>query len=195
MNKMYTRRALWSACFAVVSALGGCANVPGLNMGMGAAPAPTVTVASTRLSSAEREFAIRAAAQGIYEVEVSRLAAERAVSTGVRSYAQMMVSHHSEANNELISLMSAKGIAPPKGLAADKKAKLHRLASLPRSDAFDNGYVRVVGIEDHRANIAVFERARRETRDRDLLAWIDKSLFTLRNHLAAAQSLAGALAS
>ncbi len=89
--------------------------------------------------------------------------------------------------------MSAKGVAPPKGLAADKKDKLYRLASLPPSAAFDNGYVRVVGIEDHRTNIAVFERARRETKDRDLLAWIDRTLLAMRSHLSAAQSLAGTL--
>ena len=145
------------------------------------------------MSAAERDFAIRVATQGFYEVEVSRLATERAVNLDVRAYAQMMVKHHTQANNELVALMSAKGVAPPKGLAADKKEKLYRLASLPPSAAFDNGYVRVVGIEDHRTNIAIFERARRETKDRDLLAWIDRTLLAMRSHLAAAQSLVGTL--
>lgn len=183
------------ACLPLVLAAGvfasGCANLPGLNMGMGAGPA--VVVAPTRLNAAEREFAIKTAAQGFYEIEVSRLAAERAVNSGVRSYAQMMVDHHTRANNELTSLLSAKGVAPPKGLAADKKTKLLKLAALPPSAAFDHGYVRVVGIEDHRTNIAVLERAKRQSKDRDLLAWIDRTLFILRNHLAAAQSLAGTL--
>jgi putative membrane protein len=145
------------------------------------------------LSAAEREFLIRVATQGYYEVEVSRLAAERAVNLDVRAYAQMMVKHHVQTNNELLALMGAKSVAPPQGLAPDKKDKLYRLASLPPSAAFDNGYVRVVGIEDHRTNIAIFERARREAKDRDLLAWIDRSLPAMRSHLAAAQSLASTL--
>lgn len=195
MSKNFAARAVLLCGLGLAAVLGaGCATFPGMRMGMGAGPATPAMVATTRLSAAEREFAIKAATQGFYEVEVSRLAAERAVNSGVRAYAQLMVSHHTLANNELVALMSAKGVAPPKGLAADKKTKLHRLASLPPSAAFDHGYVRVVGIEDHRTNIAVFERAKRETRDRDLLAWIDRTLFTLRNHLAAAQSLAGALA-
>lgn len=168
----------------------GCAGLPGMNMGMGAGPA---VVAPTRLNAAERDFAIKAAARGFYEVEVSKLAADRAVDSGVRSYALMMVRHHTQLNEELVSLMSAKGVAPPKGLAADKRAKLHRLAALPPSAAFDHGYVRVVGIEDHRTNIALLERAKRQAKDRDLLAWIDRTLFTVRSHLAAAQSLAGTL--
>ena len=195
MTTPFVSRACLPLALAVAAlTTAGCASLPGMRTGMGAGPATMAVVAPTRLSAAEREFAIKAATQGFYEVEVSRLAAERALNSGVRSYAQLMVNHHTQANNELVALMSVKGVAPPKGLAADKKTKLHKLAALPPSAAFDHGYVRVVGIEDHRTNIAVFERAKRETRDRDLLAWIDRTLFTLRNHLAAAQSLASTLA-
>ena len=168
----------------------GCASMP--DMGMGAGPA--LAVVADRLTAADRDFLVKAAAKGMYELEVSRLAVDRATAAGVRSFAQMMVRERTQANQELIALMSAKGVAPPRGLAADKATKLHRLAALRPSPAFDNGYVRVVGIEDHRTDIAVFERARRQTRDPDLQAWIDKSLFSMRNHLAAAQSLAGTLA-
>lgn len=192
MSATFSSRACLAMVLAATALASGCASLRGMNMGMGAGPA--MVVAPTRLNPAERDFAIKAAARGFYEVEVSKLAAERAVNSGVRSYASMMVDHHTRVNSELISLMSAKGVAPPKGLAADKRAKLHRLAALPPSAAFDHGYVRVVGIEDHRTNIALLERARRQTKDRDLLAWIDRTLFVLRNHLAAAQSLAGALA-
>jgi putative membrane protein len=176
---------------AVVGA--GCASSVDLRTGMGAGPATPAPQATVPLSAVERDFAIRVATQGFYEVEVSRLATERAVNLDVRAYAQMMFKHNTQSNNELFALMTAKGVPPPNGLPADKKEKLFRLASLPPSAAFDNGFVRVVGIEDHRTNIAIFERARRETKDRDLLAWIDRSLLAMRSHLATAQSLAGTL--
>lgn len=160
---------------------------------MGIGPA-TPAVVAARLTPAERDFAIREAAKGMYEVEVSKLAVDRAIDAGVRSFAQKMVREHTQANNELVALMSSRGVAPPKGLAADKATKLHRLASLPRSPAFDHGYVRVVGIEDHRANIALYERVLRETRDRELRSWIERTLSTLRAHLSAAQNLSATLA-
>jgi putative membrane protein len=100
-----------------------------------------------------------------------------------------MVTHHTQMNNEIIALMSARGIAPPKGLAADKATKLHRLAALDRSDAFDNGYIRVVGVEDHRNAIAMFEKARRDVRDRELRSFIERSLATMRMHLQLAQGV------
>jgi putative membrane protein len=192
-NKFAARAVLLSSLGLAVVVGAGCASSIDLRSGMGAGPDTLAVQSTAPLSAAEREFATRVATQGFYEVEVSRLATERAVNSGVRAYAQMMVNFHTQANNELVALMSAKGVTPPKGLAADKKEKLHRLASLPRSADFDNGYVRVVGIEDNRTNIAVFERARRETKDRDLLAWIDRSLLAMRNQLAAAQSLVGTL--
>jgi putative membrane protein len=194
MSNNFAARAVLLSSLGLAAVLGaGCGTSVDLRTGMGAGPNTSAVQATAPLSAAEREFAIRVAAQGFYEVEVSRLATERAVNTGVRAYAQMLVTHHTQANNELVALMSAKGVAPPKGLAADKKDKLHRLAALPPSAAFDNGFVRVVGIEDHRTNIAIFERARRESKDRDLLAWIDRTLLALRSHLSAAQSLVGTL--
>jgi len=66
---------------------------------------------------------------------------------------------------------------------------LHRLASLPPSDAFDNGYIRVVGVEDHKSEIAMFEKARREVKDKDLRAYIDRTLATMKMHLQMAQGV------
>ena len=67
------------------------------------------------------------------------------------------------------------------------------LASLPRSDAFDNGYIRVVGVEDHRNAVAMFEKARREVKDRQLRDFIDRSLATMRMHLQMAQGVVAGL--
>ena len=175
------RIAIGVALIATLAA--GCAPVRGP-----APPAQPAAVAS-RLVDAERTFMTRAAAAGLYEAEVSRLAATRATSPQVRAYAQMLASHHAQANQELAALMRAKGLQPPVALTADKATKLHRLSALKPSSDFDRGYVRVVGVEDHIAAIALYEQGRRDARDRDLQGWIDRALQVLRNHLAAAQAL------
>lgn len=181
------------ASVLVVSLLAAC-TAPPMTTGMGASRAPHAVIVGPPLTAAERSFAMNAAAKGMYEVEVSRLAVERATSPAVRSYAQMMVQQHTQGNNELVALMSSRGITPPQGLPADRANKLHRLAALPPSDAFDNGYVRVVGIEDHQALIAQFEKARRDVKDRELRLWIERTLTIMRSHLKAAQALAASLA-
>lgn len=158
---------------------------------LGAAPA--LPGAASHFTTSEREFATQAATGGLYEVEVSRLAAQRAVNVQVKNYAQMLVTHHTQANNELADIMKVKNFAPPAGLPADKQAKIARLQALSGAE-FDREYVRLVGLQDHQADIALFERGARDSSDPDLKAWILKTLPTLRNHLQAAQNLAGMLA-
>ena len=171
----------------------GCAALPP-DMRMGAAPTTRIVVAGAPFNAAERDFVTKVATKSMYEIEVSRLAADKALSPAVREFAQTMVRHHTQMNNELIALMSAHGVAPPRGLAPDKSTKLHKLAALPRSDGFDNGYIRVVGIEDHREAIAMFEKARRDVRDSDLRLFVDRTLAVLRAHLAMAQNVAAGMA-
>jgi putative membrane protein len=189
-------RGLRKVLFAFVAAwLAGCASH--VDLGMGAPPAPGPALALTaplRFTAADRDIALDMAAKGLYEVEVSRLAASRAQNPAVRNFAQTMVMHHSRLNGELSTLMSARGVAPPHTLADDKAAKLQRLGSLPPSEAFDNGYIRVVGIEDHQEAIAALEKARAQVSDSELRVWIERTLLTLRGHLLEAQTIAGALA-
>jgi putative membrane protein len=193
MNKVrFARAALATAGIVLVTA---CGSPMAPDMRMGAAPTVRlVTVAQAPFTPVERDFVVRVAAKTVYEIEVSRLAADKAAAPGVAGFARTMVTHHTQMNDELVALMSAHGVPPPRELAAAKATKLHRLAAVPRGDAFDNGYIRVVGIEDHRAAIASFEKARSQARDPDLRVFIDRWLTVLRSHLAAAQDVAAGLA-
>jgi putative membrane protein len=175
------------------SLLAACSMLSMPDMRMGAAPA-RVVVAGPPFNAVERDFVTKIATRTVYEIEVSRLAADRALSPAVRDYAGRLVQDDTLMNDDLVALMSAHGVAPPKGLPADKSTKLHKLASLQRSDAFDSGYIRVVGIEDRRKAIAMFEKTRARMRDPDLRAWIDRSLTVMRAHLTNAQGIAASLA-
>jgi putative membrane protein len=136
----------------------------------------------------------RIAADDLYEIEVSRLAAQRASNPRVRSLAQSLAAHRLAARRQLAALMRSRGVPVAARLTADKAGKLQRLQALPPSAQFDAAYVRVVGLEDDEQGIALLERARRETRDAALAAWIDRTLPVLRRDLQASRQVAGALA-
>jgi putative membrane protein len=201
MNNLPARKACLGGLPVLAALLAaGCSSVPledgrhTATMGGPVAVAPThAAPAPEQLTLAERTFMSQAVSRAMYETEVSRLAAERAMDPRVRSYAQALAAHNARVINELGAMMRAKGVPRPAGLAADKATKLHRLAALRPSPNFDLGYSRVVGVEDHQASIALYERARRYAMNRDLKAWIDKTLPVLRNQLAAAQALTGQL--
>jgi putative membrane protein len=151
------------------------------------------TSGSGALNTPDAAFAVTAAGSGMYEVTVSRLAVTRAVDPRVKAYAQMLVDHHSMSNRELMSLLSAKGgMAPPSAIPPDKQAKASQLSSRAGAD-FDREYIRMVGIEDHTTDIALFERESRAGNDPDLRAWAAKTLPVLQAHLSEAQSLSGML--
>ena len=183
------KRSVFVLGVAIAALVSGCTSLAP----SGAPPARPVTPV-VELTPADRAFLTQVAAKSMYEMEVSKLAARRATDARVRAYARSMVEQHEQANSGLIALMSAKGVAPPAALTAKNATKLHKLAALPPSAEFDKGYVRVVGIEDHTAAIAQLEVARAETRDRDVRAWIDRRLPTLRKQLSVAQNLAGNIA-
>jgi putative membrane protein len=183
--------ALTAGCASVGNPMGGRQSSA---MGAAVAPGPARGQAADQLTLSERTFMAQAAKRAMYEMQVSRLAVDRATDPRVRAYAQELATYSVQANSELGHLMRARGITRPAGLPADKATKLHRLAALRPSPNFDLGYVRVVGVEDHQATIAMYERARHEARDPDLQAWIDKTLPVLRSQLAAARDLAGNLA-
>jgi putative membrane protein len=160
---------------------------------MDAPPARAPVGADSHFNTTDREFATQMAGGGLYEVEVSRLAAQRAVAVPVKNYAQMLVAHHSQANQELLAILKVKNFAPPAGLPADKQAKIARLRALSGPE-FDREYIRLVGLLDHLADIALFERAARDAADPDLKAWVLKTLPVLRQHHQAAQAVAGQIA-
>ena len=165
---------------------GGCASERH-TMGAAAAP-PAVTV-----KAEDRQFVAAAAGSGLYEVAVARLAASRASPAQVKSSAAMLVQHHSMANDELMAIARARGITPPTAIPADKQARIDTLSKL-NGAAFDAQFVRTVGLQDHQADIALFEQASRTVSEGELRAWVVKTLPVLRSHLQNAQQLAGTLA-
>jgi putative membrane protein len=158
-----------------------------------ATPAAPAAPAPARLSTADQQFVAVAAGAGLYEVEIARVAASRASNAQVRSYAQMLVEHHTANNTELTTLVRSKGHTIGSALPPTLQQRVTTLSAMSGA-RFDREFIRMVGVQDHRSAIAAFEKGRSSVTDTDLRAYIDKSLPTLRQHLEAAQSLAGQLA-
>jgi putative membrane protein len=62
------------------------------------------------LSGADKKFVMEAAHGGMMEVELGKIAAQKAMSEDVKQFAQRMVDYHGKANDELMQLASTKGI-------------------------------------------------------------------------------------
>lgn len=141
-----------------------------------------------KLSKKDEAFIKKAATGGMFEVEAARLAAEKASDPQLKTFAEKLRDHHQQANDELKQIASARGVSMPTQLQSKDKAMLDKL-NKASGDKFDKEFISMVGLRDHKQDIRDFENARNETSDPDLKAWIEKTLPTLRTHLAEAQQI------
>ena len=168
------------------SSVTGGGAAPAAQPGTGTRNEPTAK--DDKIARGDRKFIEEAAGSGMFEVQVSQLAVSKATDPAVKSYAQMLVDHHSAANNELIQLANARRVelpaAPPRGLRRD----MEQLGKKTGAE-FDQDYVRNVGIKAHEKDIKLFQKASKDVKDPQLKAFVDKTLPTLQQHLAQAQRM------
>lgn len=141
-----------------------------------------------KLDRADRKFIQEAAESGMFETQVSQVAASKATDPAVKSFAETLNKDHSDANNELVQLANSKGVelpaAPPRG----KRRDVEKMGKMSGKE-FDQHFVREVGIKDHQKDIKKFETAQNKVKDPELKAWITKTLPHLKEHLAMAEKL------
>jgi putative membrane protein len=136
---------------------------------------------SGALSSADRDFMMKAAVGGMAEVELGRMAAQKAVNSDVKTFGKHMVDDHSKANDELKQLASQKSVTLPTEVDAKHKETMDRLSKL-NGAAFDNAYVSEM-VKDHTEDVSEFEKEANQGQNSDVKAWAANTLPTLRNHL------------
>ncbi len=135
--------------------------------------------------SADIEFVLAAAQGGMAEVEIGRLAAERARSEEVKRFAQRMVDDHGKGGEELKAIASSKSIALPEKLAPKDQALRDRLARL-NGEAFDRAYMRAM-LNDHVKDVSEFRHESHDGGDPEVKAWAAGILPTLEDHLKMAR--------
>ncbi len=145
------------------------------------------------LSSQDRNFIMDAAMGGLEEVELGRIAAQQGMSAEVKQFGQRMVDDHSQANSELMSLASSKGITLPTELDQKHRSEVTKLSGMSGAD-FDREYTKMM-VSDHRKDVSEFEKQSTRGTDADLKAFATKTLPTLQEHLRMAEALPGAKSS
>jgi putative membrane protein len=147
------------------------------------------TKGSTRQAEAkmspDQHFVMEAAKGGMAEVELGKLAADRASSEDVKKFGQRMVDDHGKANDELKKLAENKNLTLPTAPDPKQKATVDRLSKLS-GEAFDRAYMQEM-LRDHRKDVSEFRTESKSGKDPDVKAWAAKTLPTLEEHLRLAQ--------
>lgn len=139
------------------------------------------------LSGQDRTFTMKAAEGGMMEVELGRVASQKASNSDVKAFAQRMVTDHTKANQKLMAIASANQLTPPASLPSDKRAEMDKLNRLSGAE-FDRMYMSHM-LKDHQKTIADFEKQASDGSNPSLQSFARETLPTLREHYQLAQTV------
>jgi putative membrane protein len=135
----------------------------------------------------DAEFATTAAAGGIMEVELGKIAVKNGGDDRVRKFADDMIKDHSAANEELKNLAASKNISLPTTTTGEQQKDLEKMRE-KEGEGFDYDYIDYM-VKDHKKDIELFEKEAEKGNDPDLRSWAAGKLPTLRHHLSMAEEL------
>ena len=153
---------------------------------------PVSYVAAQSTTNLDAQFVQQAASGGLAEVELGRLALQKATNPDVKQFGQRMVNDHGAANAELTTMCQSKGVTLPTEPEAKYRATHDRLASLS-GPAFDREYMADM-VTDHQQAVSDFQREAQSGQDPQIRAWAAKTLPVLQDHLRMAQTIQSRIA-
>jgi putative membrane protein len=153
-------------------------------------PAPANPIAPAEPSAlphGDRKFIRKVARASTNEVALSVLADSRASSPDVKSFAQMMITDHTQANSDLGTLAKIKGIEISKSV---DEGKLDGVSDLSNTSGtvFDKAYAKLM-VSAHKGAVDLFKDEVASGKDPDVVAFARKYVDTLSMHLEHALAL------
>lgn len=138
-----------------------------------------------------KEFITTATDSGKAEIALAELAQKKATNDLVKQFAQMLEKDHTAANNELARLAPKKGVTQS-AISPSKKEVIDRLAQTNAAQ-FDRAYMTQM-VEDHKKSVALYTRGTAGP-DEDLKLFANRTLPTIKHHLAEAEQILKGLGS
>jgi putative membrane protein len=150
-------------------------------------PAPG-TPAPHQINQADRTFVHALALGGLAEVDLAKLAVQKASNTAVKDFAQRMIKDHGEANDRLASLAKANGIALPDQFDSEQRSMRDRLQQAGKTE-FDPAYIRGQ-TTDHQKTVQLLIYQIGSGENEDLKTFASDTLPIVLDHLRMAQAIA-----
>jgi len=153
--------------------------------GPGSANGPDATTMPKKVD--DKKFVTDAALGGMAEVELGKLATQKASSDGVKQFGQKMVDDHSKANDQLKEIASKESITIPDSLDSKHQSRIEKLSKLSGPD-FDKAYIKDQ-VKDHKKDVSEFKSEAENGSNPNIKQFASTTLPTLQEHLSMAQDL------
>ena len=139
------------------------------------------------LTASEEKFVKLAAASGMAEVKIASLAEVKALNPDVKAFAEMIVKDHTAVNTELKDLAASKKVELSTVIAPSQATTYQKLEKVSGGE-FDKAFIADM-TASHMKGIALYEKASKESKDKELKSLVDKTIPALKAHLEKAKAL------
>ena len=135
----------------------------------------------------DKKFLQEAAIGGLTEVELGKLAAQKASSDDVKKFGQKMVDDHSKANDQLKEIAGKESVEVPSSLDPKHQSRLDKLSKLD-GPAFDKAYIKDQ-LKDHEHDVNAFQTEAQSGQNPNIKQFAASTLPTLQEHLSMVKDL------
>jgi putative membrane protein len=136
-------------------------------------------------------FVAEAAHDSASEIEMSRVAEQRATSQATKDYARMIVEDHAAANRQLMELAQRENLPLPGTPSAGVAQKTDEMQTA-KADGFDLDYMTRM-VEDHNRALNMYRDVANSSQDPNLRAWAASQIPILEKHQRQGMVLADTL--
>jgi len=170
--KFTTPRSLLVACLSLVTT----------GMLSAAETTSSLEKSTTSLNGTDQAFVTQAALSGNAEVQASKLALKKGESTEVKAIAAQIVKDHKEVNKQIKDMAKDKGLSLSSARDSDSDEIVATLDKDASGAAFDRAYLMELQ-RSHKASVAAFTEAAKDSNDTDVKAWAGTTLLAIQSHL------------
>lgn len=133
------------------------------------------------------EFLSKVTNAGMAEIQLAKLAQQKATIDAVKNFASMLERDHTAVNDQVRTLAGQRNVALPSA-PSDDKQKIYTDMEKMTGKAFDKDYISTM-VKAHGDGISLFEDTKSNASDVDVKNFADKTLPTLKMHLDSAKAI------
>lgn len=139
------------------------------------------------IQASDADFIVKAANGGMTEVELGKMAKEKASNTSVKEFAAKMVKDHNKINDRLKAVAADLNITLPATIDKAQQDDVDKLNAASVKD-FDKDYMDMM-VKAHNTDVDLFQKASKNVSNPDIHDFIMEALPTLQAHQKMAKEL------
>jgi putative membrane protein len=135
----------------------------------------------------DKQFLTNASQSNYDEIQLGKLAEQKASNPSVKSFGRRMVTDHTKLTQKMKPFATSWSITPPSALSSDAQSEYNKLQGMSGND-FDKEYISDM-VSDHSKDLDAFTKEVNDTKDAKFKAAVEQGKSVVAAHKNMADNL------